>query len=261
MIINTSGGGTGLNFKVVGGTTQPGGGGGGSAPKENTIWVNTATKITSWEFSATQPTGVEGMVWIQTGTASQTPFNALKKNGITVYPLSAKQYVGGAWVTKDAKVYQGGAWKSWWRGELYIQGDDYSNITGGFEAKAVGYQDYAQVAPTIVSGETSMRLELAKAGIATSGVVMTKKAVDLSDFTKLVFKGSTNLQYEASGRLCVFRDVYASGDHAATLNLRGVSEGNLDVSALSGTYHVGFHILCTNNNGPSVITVNELYLE
>ena len=43
------GGGTSLNFKVVG-NPQP------SSPKENTIWVDTDTPIPSWEFSATQPT-------------------------------------------------------------------------------------------------------------------------------------------------------------------------------------------------------------
>ena len=49
MIVNASGGGAGLNFKVVGGTTQP------SNPKENTIWVETDTKIAGWNFSATEP--------------------------------------------------------------------------------------------------------------------------------------------------------------------------------------------------------------
>ena len=49
-ITRRGGGGiAGLNFKVVGGTTQP------TNPKENTIWVNTNTDITSWVFSAGQP--------------------------------------------------------------------------------------------------------------------------------------------------------------------------------------------------------------
>lgn len=93
-----------LNFKVVGGTIQP------TSPSENMIWVNTSTTITSWVFSATQPTGATGMVWIFTGTTSTVEFNALKENGIMVYPMSAKQYVSGAWVDKIVKIYQGGAW-------------------------------------------------------------------------------------------------------------------------------------------------------
>ena len=38
-----------LNFKVVGGTSRP------SAPGENTIWVNTATEISSWVLSPAEP--------------------------------------------------------------------------------------------------------------------------------------------------------------------------------------------------------------
>ena len=52
MIFNLSGGGSSgasLNFKVVGGTTEP------ANPSENTIWVNTDEPITSWIFSAKNP--------------------------------------------------------------------------------------------------------------------------------------------------------------------------------------------------------------
>lgn len=96
---------SGLNFKVVGGTTEP------ANPSENMIWVNTNVEITGWEFSANEPeTPIEDMVWIATGTTSTVEFNALKKNGIMVYPMSAKQYVSGAWMDKIVKIYQGGAW-------------------------------------------------------------------------------------------------------------------------------------------------------
>lgn len=100
-----AGGGTSLNFKVVGGTTQP------TNPKENTIWVNTDTKITGWVFSATQPTApAEGMVWIETGSESKVGFNALKKNGVCVYPLRVSQFVAGVWADKEAKIHQNGTW-------------------------------------------------------------------------------------------------------------------------------------------------------
>lgn len=110
-------GGTSLNFKVVGGETQP------STTKENTIWVNTAEPITSWIFSATEPEAPEtGMVWISIGTASVVAFNALKKNGLMVYPIAAKQYIGNQWIAKEAKSYQGGEWVDWVR-YLYQPGD------------------------------------------------------------------------------------------------------------------------------------------
>ena len=123
---NLGGGSGGLNFKVVGGTSEP------SSPKENIIWVNTSNTITDWVFSATQPSAKSGRVWISTGTSSNIEFNALKKNGIQVYPISAKQYVSGAWVYKTAKSYQGGKWVDWWNGELYDYGNEWERKTGGW---------------------------------------------------------------------------------------------------------------------------------
>ena len=99
------GGGAGLNFKVVG-NPQP------SNPVENTVWIDTDTPITSYIFSATQPTGAEGMVWFETALSSPVEFNALKKNSVMVYPIATKQYVSGAWVDKIAKIYQDSGWKS-----------------------------------------------------------------------------------------------------------------------------------------------------
>ena len=104
------GGGAPLNFKVVG-NPQP------VSPKENTIWVNTDAEITGWIFSAVEPTEpTEGIVWFPAGT-SQTliRFNALKKNGIMVYPRSAKQYVSGAWAEVTAKIWQNDEWANWAR--------------------------------------------------------------------------------------------------------------------------------------------------
>lgn len=100
-------GGAALNFKVVTGLTQP------VSATENTIWVKTE-KMTGWIFDANQPENLtEGMVWIKVGTKNAVKFNALKKNGIQVYLISAKQYVSGALVDRSAEIYQSGSWKTW----------------------------------------------------------------------------------------------------------------------------------------------------
>ena len=131
MIFNQSGGAI-LNFKIVGGTTVP------SNPSENTIWINTSTPIADWYLQNTEPTAIEGRVWIVIGTSSVTPFNALKKNGLYVYPLTAKQYVSGAWVSKPISIYRGGVWDNV-LSELYLYkaGDEYVSITGGWEEGSV----------------------------------------------------------------------------------------------------------------------------
>lgn len=137
MILNmVGGGGAGLNFSVVGGTTQPTG-------KENLIWVNTDTAVTGWAFSSTQPTGAEGLVWLQTNKTSAVAFNALKKNGLWVYPTGCQQYVSGAWVVKTAKIYQSGAWVDFYA-YLYNAGDEFIDFTGGITALDNGHATVAK---------------------------------------------------------------------------------------------------------------------
>lgn len=79
---------------------------------DNAAYVVLAVR-NSETVSVTGAYAEEGTVWISTSTSSTAPFNPLKKNNITVYPMSAKQYVNGAWVNKTAKTYQGGKWVDW----------------------------------------------------------------------------------------------------------------------------------------------------
>lgn len=169
---NTGGGGSGgLNFQVIGGTTAP------SNPKENMIWVNTSTKITSYIFSATQPTGSAGMVWISTGTSSPSEFNALKKNGIQVYPLSAKQYVSGAWVDVTAKSYQGGEWVEWIT-YLYNEGDECTDITGGWITRVIS----GTTTPSVTKKADRINITAYRAENTThnQAMVYTDDSIDIS---------------------------------------------------------------------------------
>lgn len=116
------GGGSDLNFKVIAVASEsalP------SSAAENTIAVITTTPITSYVFSSTAPSSpAEGMVWFATGTTSTVGFNAIKKNGLWVYPTGCQQYVSGAWVSKTAKTYNSGAWVDW-DIVLYADGKQY----------------------------------------------------------------------------------------------------------------------------------------
>lgn len=172
------GGGAALNFKIVGGTEQP------ANPKEHTIWINTDAAVTSWIISAVQPeTPSEGMVWISTGTSSSAEFNALKKNGINVYPLFAKQYVSGAWVDKTAKSYQNGAWVDWF---VYLlnRGKDNTDLTGGWQAIAKPYNANAiGSAPTVTQNANSITLKQGSG--VRYGMYATKNKIDFADVKRI----------------------------------------------------------------------------
>ena len=106
----STGTGGGINFKVIGGTTQP------TNPKENTIWVNTDTYIYTYSMINTLPTweAGEGAVCFTFGAANagiNGQINLLNNNEISIKIGSCYQYIGGQWVKKEVKIYSDGEWK------------------------------------------------------------------------------------------------------------------------------------------------------
>lgn len=222
-----AGGGTPLNFKVVGGTTEP------ASPKENTIWVNTSTAITSWIFSASEPENpTEGMAWFTTGASSPTAFNALKKNGIQVYPLSVKQYVSGAWVDLEGKSYQNGEWVDWCT-YLFMGGNQYTQLTGGWKIDRNG-------GINVTIGQT-IDFEIIMAS-ARDAAVFTNNKVDLTNFKTLEFVVNVTsvgnvhvgITTNNSGSVPTFtakKTITTTGQHIATVDLKSIY----------GEYYVGIH--------------------
>lgn len=203
---------------------------------ENTIAVITDTAISSYVFSATEPeTPDEGMVWFYVGTASNVEFNALKKNGIQVYPLSAKQYVSGALVDVEAKSYQNGEWVEWWDGSLFDHGKLYESITGGWGSSGVVYSGFTIKAATI--GE-SIYLETGSSGNIMS-IAMTKNKINVSNKTKLYadFTEVSRANAIVLG-IAKSRELSASGVVVSStlLNSKGIAEVVLPVDG--GEYYV-----------------------
>lgn len=248
-------GGAGLNFKVVG-NPQP------ANPKENTIWVETDVDITSWIFSATEPAAAEeGMVWIITGTSSQIEFNALKKNGIQVYPLSAKQYVGGAWVDKTAKSYQGGEWIEWIpHGLLYRYGYDNLTITGGIKI-VEGISDASYSPGTGTKNSESITLRSSASQCITA---KTQKLVDLTEFKKITL----NVLNVVANNSSYFADfgvskspsdatVIDTGNVVARKAIGTTGTIELDVSSLTGGYCLFVSARSWNDQPTSSVTFTE----
>lgn len=232
-----------LNFKVVGGLTRP------ADPAENTIWVNTATKITSWVLSFTKPANPEpGMVWIAIGNSGNVSFNAVKQNGIVIYPIYASQYVNNAWQTVVAEIYQNKNWHNWWDGWLYNSGDECVDAGGEWISEAV---------PRINDGDASARTieknneSLIVNGVTNKGTIVRKaEKINLAGKTFLEFSGSlynpSSAGSEFWASMCVWSKIGATYQEniAAVLHQKAgasTSKLTLNVSGLDdGEYYIGF---------------------
>ena len=220
-IENMKGGGADLNFEVVGGTTQP------SNPKENTIWVNTSTAITSWAFSAEEPDStVNGMVWIKTIQGGKVIFDAVSdENTLIVYPNSASQCVNGSWVKKDALIYQGGAWLELWDGYYLNGSDQYIDITGGWKGSGK------------TSTVTDEGIYVAAANEAAWNAYMsTSYAIDLSNVDYLEFEISEMYKYSTWLRIGVQSAANVSGPWLASVTPTETRAWTLDVSGIDSGY-------------------------
>lgn len=256
MIMNMVGGcGASLNFKIVGGTVQP------ENPKRNTIWLNTDVEITGWDISAAAPeTAVEGMVWIGVGTSGDIAFNALKKNAIQIFPLSAKQYVSGEWVNVKAQIYQGGEWTELWNGVLFENADQYEDITGGWVKGA----SYGNVGTTATIDDTGIKLSTVSGSFIN---VETVNKIDISGHSTLYVDATVTSRTSSSANYLWLAYTESSGqaihDSAAVpkASAKVTALGNvtlsLDVSTADGEYFVVFGA----SVGGMGVTVNKIWLE
>lgn len=222
------GGGGGLNFKVVPGLTQPG------TAVENTIWVKT-DKIGAWYFSATQPEGMqEWDVWFLVGTSSPAEFNALKKNNVTVYPLSAKQMVSGALKDVTAKSYQNGEWVEWIpEGTLYINGNQCEEITGGWKCNtSLSWSGYTSDgdAGSIAYGE--YLTVAAKNGKSYNATTVNK--IDLSKYSKLLFDIAPDSSTDDD--IVIIHGI-TSGDLVHHI-VASSNSGTLLLTGITGSYYI-----------------------
>lgn len=231
------GGSAALNFEVVGGTTQP------TSPKENTIWVNTSTAITSWVFSTEQPTSpASGMVWLATSNTSASEFNALKKNDLRVYPAYIQQYVNGSWVTKDAEIYQNSSWETLWDGTIYDAGNMYAFITGGWG------RPHPDNKVTGSFSSTDQYIMVSASASSESSNYTTNSMIDLTNAKKLTAVVELSNANSNRGRLLVISE---SKDFVAEAytnpQLSGKQTLEIDVTSLSGKYYVGFGVWFLEN--------------
>nr|DAI34069.1 MAG TPA: hypothetical protein [Caudoviricetes sp.] len=220
---NAGFGGGGGGLRVAVGLTAP------SSPRENTVWVKSDKAGKKYVFAEAAPEApAEGLIW----------FSATGDGIIT----QANVYADGAWNRVDAYMYLSGAWVHIASAVVYLynKGDTCDAVSGGWEA-----------APwRINSGAPGSTPSLTKVdgGLTVSptygreGLWGTRASVNLDKIRKVcaVIRGNANANNNlvvstGSGEIGFPPNVKASKDL-----FNGTVE--LDVSALSGKYFVGFRV-------------------
>lgn len=231
-----------------------------SAPKENTIGIVTGQEITAWELSAEEPEeSMEGKVWILLGDRSVAKFNALKKNAVTLIPVSARQYRSGVWEDVAAKSYLRGHWRNWWDGNLYHQGNSCEEITGGW--KAYAYKTYGSgstaYAPTATFNADSLKLYMSKPSSGyRAGALFSENAIDLSQYTKLKINVTT-LTGLTTGvvNLGLSETKENSFVETAAEEITDVGVYTLDLTDISGSFYVHVSIGGLASSGSNLTLV------
>lgn len=243
-----------IGITVHGGTSAP------SNAKNGDIWVNTSTPVKGWAYSFTEPDNpTEGKVWLQ--ASEGVALDTFVDGNITISPISARQYIGGLWVSKEAKTYVNGEWKDWIT--LLINGaDECADVTGGWDSLAVNIYDNASARALSVTTGADY-IELAGGGGGYGGIFCTAN--------KIRCTGSTSLRI--SGEIAAYSDhvqiVALSSKTSAGVVAEWVAPGGtikaepktyndeavLDLPA--GEYYIAFSIYSTDNQ---YVRINKLYI-
>lgn len=248
---NLGGGSGGLNFKVVGYATKAELL--ADTPKENTIGIITTNKITGWMFAAADPAEpVEGMVYITTGKESGIAFNALKKNGIMVYPLSAKQYVNDALVDVTAMSYQDGEWREW---------VTYISINETDWSRAIPYpsSNYSHGTYNIADNKLAGRVQNKYQSVAIV------RQFDFSNIQQIEFNYSLDKDMGDAGHVLAIisrsnSDASANNKVSNLLITEVATDKHVvfDVSSVSGTYYLWVGLACWGNLGTVNFEISNL---
>lgn len=247
-----------LNFKIVGGTTQP------DDPSENTIWVNTPNEITNWIFSSEEPENPEpGMVWIHVGSSSSTKINVLQKHLIQVYPQGAKQYVESAWIDREALTYQNGVWQAWH--EYYFNYSKQSYIWEKSSMRRTTAGNSQSATPTTSynsDGSVVISIPAMSSSYLYRGGCYLLKNVDLTYIDTLVLEGTGGILSVMPVSGDAWGNDPAWGGDAVAYNAGAFDEEgrkNLPVKSLSGTYNIAIGLETWSTSEGASFTLKKLY--
>ena len=249
MIGKTNGGGRDrFRPKVYGGTTAP------ANPKNGDFWIYTSGTITgvewnSWTHSVPGWSMTDGFAYIVSGGYNGDIVVDLSavRNGLHYFcPNDCYMQHGGKWYRETAYVYRNNAWvqfSTWaqsWDGTLFDNGNQYTDITGGW----TGANSYSpNLTATLYSGTIT---------------ISTASAVDMSRFSTLKFTGSGNGANSGGAYSAKCKIFNESGAEVASRDFQNNNTYAMSVSALSGKYYVRFTASGSRGNN---LNISKVWLE
>lgn len=251
-----SGGGSGgFGLQIVEGLVRP------KNPTQGMIWAKTEHKVTYYYLSATKPENpAEGTLWMRIGdSGDKNIVSPVSKEWITVYTLSAEQYISGEWISIEVMSYQDGAWVEWIT-YLYKKGDECADITGGWQARAWVISGYTAKAPTVT--KTSDGVKLSFSSNALSGVYEVKNDIDLSKYKTIRFDITFAAGWWMVGAINRSSSVASSYIASTSKDANQGTERKIvdvDISNVNGSYDIS--VLVTSASGTADFTLHNVWME
>ena len=194
-----------------------------------------------------------GDVWFPVGTSSPVEFNALKKNGIQVYPLSAKQMVSGTLNDVTAKCYQSEKWNELIE-KLYL-------FKSG-EGALVSLKKFNESNAAITVGTDSIEIIHNGSNINYVTRLCTEEMYDLSLYSKLCMKyTASQVLSENNARLGVTKTAITSAGGSVTFVAQTIVPAtssektiSVDLSSIKEEMYCGFSLA-------GKYTITDIWLE
>lgn len=250
---------------VYGGTSAP------ANPEQFDIFINTSIPLLGGEISAnvlSKPSwNAEQGVWyvgLTQGNYNNIEHyfaqNRRNAHSITGFPGQAWQRINGQWWPMNAYAWFGGKWVqfSWsWNGELFYQGNQYTEHTGGW----TGMVRNPSVSPSVADPANPNLFCDANGVAGGTAWIRTVNKINMTNYRTLKWIGwgfgeNSGGKYAAN---CYIHDNPSTGDGVIT-NVAFQNEGtySMDISSISGAHYITFQ---ASGSGAQRVSISKVWME
>ena len=263
-ITNAGGGKDRLQFRLFAGQNPP------NNPKTNDVFVRTnVLPVNEWQLRGEgHPLGwleKENDIVIQTDSTPGSPIfvdliNDTRGGRIYETFKSCVQQVSGKWVKREAYIWWANRWQqfSWsWNGELFYQGNQYTEHTGGW----TGMVRNPSVSPSVADPANPNLFCDANGVEGGTAWIRTVNKVDMTNYRTLKWTGwgfgeNSGSKYAAQ---CSVHDNPSTGDGViSSASFQNEGAYSMDISGISGAHYITFH---ASGSGAQRVSVSKVWME